>query len=110
MPDKEVMPLKQIEPIYTVGLTRKEFIALPMEERHRRLKEQAEKFVAEHGYLPDDPCDGHSTMVGHKSTPIKLLGETVLTKLKPYIQKHEHLGVVDFIGVPVELIAELERK
>jgi hypothetical protein len=52
---------------YIAGLTRKEFIALPMEERHKRLAEQAKEFVKNHGYLPDDPCDGHSTMIQPKT-------------------------------------------
>ncbi len=52
-----------IKPAVVAGLTRKEFLALPMEERRRRLEEQAKQFVKEHGYLRDDPCDGHSTMI-----------------------------------------------
>jgi hypothetical protein len=53
------------------GLTRREFLALPMEERRRRLEEQAKQFVQEHGYLPDDPCDGHSTMIAATRIGIK---------------------------------------
>ena len=49
MTDKEVMPQK------IAGLTRREFIALPMEERNRILKEQAEQsyqLQRERGEIP----------------------------------------------------------
>ncbi len=80
-----------VKPDKIAGLTRKEFLALPMEERHRRLKEQAEQFVKEHGYLPDDPTDGHSTMI--ESSAEVLLGETVLTDEE--LQKFA-IGCVDY--------------
>lgn len=68
------------------GLTRKEFLALPMEERHRRLAEQAKRFVKEHGYLPDDPCDGHSTMIQPKPEPVNYLNTCAGCQTLPQCQ------------------------
>ena len=97
MPDKEVI----------AGLTRKEFIALPMEERHKRLAEQAKEFIAKNGYLPDDPCDGHSTMIEQK--PVKAV-MSVISEEQQDACKPTDEQLKAYLATPDDSVAAYIRK
>ena len=47
---------------------------------------------------------------GYKSPEeVQAIRSEIAKRLKPYMEYHEHLGIVDIVGIPLSIIAELEE-